>query len=401
MRVLHVTPYFAPAFCYGGPPRSVFALCSHLQRQGVEVEVVTTAANGADDLPASPSSGETYEGVRVRYLRRCFPRRFFGAADLRTALHATLDRSDLVHIHGLWNIPVHAAATAARRRGVPYVISPRGMLQPTNLARGRIRKAAAFRLFERTNLAGASLLHATSPEEADGLERLGLGVPVAMVPNGVDEPEAVSAVASFRRTHNLPVEAPLIVALGRIHPVKRLDLLFAAFARMLPASPEARLVIAGPDEGGHAAELRRRCGPEGRKMIWTGHLAPREKWGLLAEASVVAMCSDSESFGLSLAEAMSAAVPVVVTKTCPWEDVERFGAGLRVDQNVEAIATALLTMVSDRDASREMGRRGRDLVRSRYAWNSIAETMAAHYAEVFSTQDRRLRTPRPVSSEAR
>lgn len=399
MRVLHVTPYFAPAFRYGGPPRSIFALCRHLQEQGVDVEVLTTTANGPDELPASPTGGERYAGIPVRYLRQSFPRRFFGAAGLRTSLNAALDRCDLVHIHGLWNVPVHVAATTARRRGVPYVVSPRGMLQATNLARGRIRKAIAFRLIERANLAAASLLHATSPEEAAGLAHFDLGVDIAMIPNGVDEPELSPAIETFRKAYGLPGDAPLIVALGRIHPVKRLDLLLAAFARLLPGFPESRLVIAGPDEGGLAAELQGGCGPEGRNILWTGHLGPEEKWRLLKEASVVAMCSDSESFGLSLAEAMSAAVPVVVTKTCPWEEVEHAGAGLRVDQNVEAITSALQTILAKPAASAEMGRRGRELVQTRYAWEPIAATIAGRYAEVLNRQGSRNRSATAIAAE--
>ena len=66
LRVLHVSAYFAPAFRYGGPPRSILGLCQALTRAGADVEVFTTTANGDERLPAAPD-GTTYEGVRVRY----------------------------------------------------------------------------------------------------------------------------------------------------------------------------------------------------------------------------------------------------------------------------------------------------------------------------------------------
>src|SRR2546430_13590721 len=86
MRVLHVSPYFAPAFVYGGPPRSILGLCKGLQHAGVDVEVFTTTANGEKEMPASPPSGDCYDGVPGRYFARPMPRRLWSASGLREAL---------------------------------------------------------------------------------------------------------------------------------------------------------------------------------------------------------------------------------------------------------------------------------------------------------------------------
>src|SRR5947207_13541712 len=135
MRVLHVTPDFAPGFRYGGPPRSVLGLCQGLQRAGVDVEVLTTTADGPNDLAASPPEGTRYDGLLVRYVPRAFPRRFFGAR-IRATLSSALSRVDLCHIHGIWNVPEWAATRLARARDVPYIVSPRGMLQPAAMRHG-------------------------------------------------------------------------------------------------------------------------------------------------------------------------------------------------------------------------------------------------------------------------
>src|SRR5262245_47648482 len=171
MRVLQVTPYFAPAFRYGGPPRSVLGLCQGLQRAGISVEVMTTAANGGDELAASPEEGSEYEGVPVRYLPRAFPRRYFGAR-MRALLARGLGRVDLCHVHGIWNAPEWTATRLARARGVPYVLSPRGMMLPAALKRSAWQKGIAYRVLEQSALAGAQLLHATSDEEASALRGL-------------------------------------------------------------------------------------------------------------------------------------------------------------------------------------------------------------------------------------
>ena len=111
MRVLHVTPYFAPAFVYGGPPRSVLGLCRALQRAGARVDVVTTTANGSAELPPAVTRQATFDGVPVTYVPRSFPKRHFRAAALTRVLDAHAGGCDLVHVHGCWNL------SAGRPRG--------------------------------------------------------------------------------------------------------------------------------------------------------------------------------------------------------------------------------------------------------------------------------------------
>ena len=68
-----MSPYFAPAHLYGGPPASILGLCQGLQRAGVDVEVVTTTANGRTPLPPTGENADEYDGVPVRYVAAAFP----------------------------------------------------------------------------------------------------------------------------------------------------------------------------------------------------------------------------------------------------------------------------------------------------------------------------------------
>jgi glycosyltransferase involved in cell wall biosynthesis len=382
VRALHVTPYFAPAFRYGGPPRSVLGLCRALGRAGVEVEVLTTTADGPADLPASPPEGSRHEGVAVRYLQRSFPRRLFGARGLGPALDEAIARSDLVHIHGLWTLPGWMAARRARRAGVPVVMSPRGMLDAGSLAQRAWRKRIAYAVVERRNLRAAALLHATSMAEARALRLWVPGAPVVTVPNGVDAPAAGLPLPGAARLRlGIPEGAPLLLFLGRIHPIKRLDLVAAAFDRVSAALPDARLVIAGPDERGERRRLEPYFAAAGRHVHWTGEAGDAEKWALLVDADLLVLCSDSESFGMSALEAMAAGTPVVVTRTCPWPEVETAGAGFWVPQEPEAIAGAALAILRDGERAGGMGARGRALARARYSWDAVASAMAERYRE--------------------
>ena len=392
MRVLHITAYFAPAFSYGGLPRSALGLSRALRQAGVEVEVFTTTANAGGELPASPPEGDLYDGVPVRYFPLSFPRGRFRARALERALESRADHDDIVHTHGLWNAPAWAAARHARRRRIPYVLSPHGMLDSGAMAHRALRKRIAYWLRERGHVRGAALLHATSSEEARSLERWAPGIPVAVVPNGVEvRGEASSTRDAFRRTLGLPPDTPLIVFLGRLHPIKRLDLLAAAFDRIRAARPGTHLIVAGPDEGGHRARLEPLFAGAGRAVRFVGELDETAKWALLANADVLAMCSQSESFGRSVLEALAAGVPVVVTRTCPWQQVETAGCGFWVAHTAEAIADATLELLRDPARARAMGERGQTLARSAYSWDAIARAMLLHYEAVARAR------PRPVT----
>src|SRR3954465_13658692 len=362
MRVVHVSAYFPPAFRYGGPPASVLGLCKGLQRAGVDVEGVTTTANGDAALPASPREGSEYDGVPVRYAAAAFPRRFFGAR-LREPLADALDRADICHIHGIWNVPEWWASHLARAAGVRYVISPRGMLQRQAMNRGRWRKAAAFALLERRNLQAAELLHATSEQEAGAIGALNLGVPITVVPNGVDFASAAAAARGCRARLGIPAGAFVVLFLGRMHRIKRLDLLADAFAEVAATHPNAHLVLAGPDEQGLLPGVLRRLSAVVDRVHAIGSVHGARKWALLRDADVMVQCSDSESFGIVVAESLAAAVPVVATRTCPWRELETRDCGLWVEQTAPAIAAAIRLLADDPVRRAGMGERGARLAR--------------------------------------
>jgi glycosyltransferase involved in cell wall biosynthesis len=379
VRVLHVSPYFAPAHLYGGPPASILGLCQGLQRAGIDVEVVTTTANGPTPLAATARAGGEYDGVPVRYVAAAFPRRFFGAR-MRAPITAALARADICHIHGVWNVPEWWASRLARAHRVPYVVSPRGMLQPKAMLRGRWRKAVAYSLLERRNLEGASLLHATSEQEADAIRDLGLGVAVAVVPNGVDLDAAQRAVPGYRARLGIPPGAFVVLFLGRMHRIKRLDLLGSAIAEVRATRPSVHLVLAGPDEHGLVPDLMQRLSAHAGAVHALDAVSGADKWALLKDADVMVQCSDSESFGLAVVESLAAGVPVIATRTTPWQDVDTRDCGFWVEQTAAAIAAAIRTLVDDPVRRARMGERAAALAREQYGWDAIAPVMARLYS---------------------
>ena len=194
---------------------------------------------------------------------------------------------------------------------------------------------------------------------------------MCLIPNGVETPPAgVDAPCDT---------PPTFVFVGRLHAIKRLDLLIDAFARVAAVSPEARLVIAGPDEQGLRASLEARH-PLGARVTWLGAVDAARRDAVLAQARALVLCSDSESFGMAVVEAMAAGRAVIVTRTCGWNDLERRGAGLLVDQTPAAIADAMQRLLDVRAAA-EMGVKGRRWVEEAFTWDAVA----GRFIETYST----------------
>jgi glycosyltransferase involved in cell wall biosynthesis len=381
-RVVHVCAYFAPAFIYGGPPRSILALCRAQRDAGIDARVVTTSANGDGELSDEVVARGEYDGIPVHYCERAWPRSIFYAPSLASVVANELRDAHVLHIHGLWNAAVWSAAAAAKHLKRPVVLSPRGMLAPSALAHDGWRKKLVYPVADRRVIRDAARLHATSRIEFDELANMTESGRIVYVPNGVELPPPNGDARAVRSRFRLPPTAPLILFLGRIHPIKRLDLLAAAFGRVLQRHPGAHLVIAGPDEEGHRAQTAPLFTPFGGSVTWTGRVDDVDKRQLLDAVAVLVMCSNSESFGMSVAEAMAAEKPVVVTRTCPWPDVESHQAGFWVEQTSDAIAAGVNAVLSDESSARAMGRRGRSLVAAQYSWTHAASALIHAYQAV-------------------
>ena len=381
-RIVHVCAYFAPAFVYGGPPRSVLGLAKAQRARGLDARVVTTTANGETELPPEVVEAGEYDGVPVQYCERAWPRGVFRAPSLGPTLRTLINRETVLHLHGLWNATVWRAARVASEMARPYVLSPRGMLAPAARRHRAFRKQLVYPLLDGRIVARAARLHATSTGEWHDLARTWGEDRLVYAPNGVELPPARMDPREARRRLGLPVDAPVVLFLGRLHPIKRLDLLLDAFAITHRSRPGTRLLIAGPDGTGQRAALAERLLSLGDAVSWRGPVDAEQRHLLLSAASVFVMCSDAESFGLTVAEAMAAAVPVVVTRTCPWAIVEERGAGRWVDQRADAIAEAMDAVVGHPELGASMGAHGRHLVEDEYSWPSVAARLDAVYEEV-------------------
>jgi glycosyltransferase involved in cell wall biosynthesis len=372
MNLLHVTPTYWPATRYGGPIESVHRLAVAQRKLGHTVHAVATSVDGERDLDVALEQPVGVDGVDVRYARSPVLRRTYWSPGVARQVRALLPRADVLHVHSVFLWPTSKAASLARRAGVPYVVSPRGMLVPELIAqRGAWRKRAWLALFEKRTLRGAAALHVTSNRERDDLARVGIrGLPpVLVVPNGVELPG---------RNADRPRDPESIVFLGRLSWKKRVDWAI----RALVACPIAELTIAGPDSEGLRGSLEavaRECGVAER-VGFMGTVDATKRKALLERASLLVLPSVSENFGNVVVEALAHGCPVVVTPGVGAAEIVAACAGGWVCADDEqSFARAVATAMEHPSQARERGERGREHVERSLTWQAVAARMVDSY----------------------
>jgi len=289
----------------------------------------------------------------------------------------------LLHIHGLWLAGQHRAAGWARRNGIPVVWSTHGMTSPWAMRHRWWKKLPAWFAYQRRDLKDASLLHCTTEVEADWNRRLGLAKTV-VVPMGADLPDRIGLLSSGEGAAD--TAGGVLLFVGRVHPVKALDRLIAAFAGVredLRRNWKLRLV--GPEEEGELTRLRTVL-PDLEVLVPSGAVefaGPKYGAELAAEydsCACLALVSHTENFGATVVDALAHGRPVVTSTRTPWRDVVSAGCGWWVENDVATLTRTLEEVFAlSPDERRQMGANGRRMVEGRYAWRAVAEKMREAY----------------------
>ena len=380
MRILHVVPSYLPAVRYGGPIFTVHGLCRALAAKGHELQVFTTNIDGPGITATPIATPVDLDGIQIRYFPCPLVRRLYWAPALGRALHLELGKLDVVHLHSVFLWPTWAAARAARRARVPYVLSPRGMLVKDLIARrSRLTKSAWIHLIERSNVEQAAALHLTSQLEGTEIERFGWRLPrLAIIPNAIDEPLSQNGkIASD--VEAITSQQPLVLFLGRLSWKKGLDRLLRAFA----LTPAGILAVVGTDDENFAPRLAKLAAElriADRVRILPRTVIGSEKERLFAAARLFVLPSYSENFGNTVLEAMRRGVPIVVTPEVGAAEIVRTsGAGLVVAGDMEPLSSAIRLLTADLALARSMGEAGRRHVAAHFTWDQIATQMEALY----------------------
>jgi glycosyltransferase involved in cell wall biosynthesis len=371
MRVLHVIPSLAERS--GGPAAAIVPMCRALQQQGIEVEIVTTN-EGRSEIKADCLLAGA--GVPVRFFPVQLGASYKYSRPLATWLGQHVKEFALVHVHAVFNHASVAAARACRRADVPYVVRPLGTLDPWSMKQKPVRKHLFWYLFAKRLLAASAAVHYTAAAEKTAAEAYfgmnhGRVVPLGVNVNGLQNPEGVA--------NYFPMLSgkPYVLVVSRLHPKKCLAELIEAF-KSVPVQ-RWRLVIAGDGPREYVEFLKGKA-DRSERIVFNGWVEGKQKEALMRGASLFALPSRQENFGLSVMEAMACGVPVLVTPQVNLaREIDDAGAGWIV--NLKELSNGLAGVIANDEERLQRGRVAYEFAK-RYSWEQVGRDLTDFYKEI-------------------
>lgn len=381
LRVLHAIPSLS--LVHGGPSYAMGLIARSIAGVGIQCDVVTTNDDGPGRRgPSGAVQGYDGRDGRCWYLPKTF--------DIYKYCHgfpAWLSRHiedyDILHSHALFSHLPIAACRAAMAVGMPFVIRPLGTLSNYGIKQRRpILKRLSLAMVEAPLLRAAAAVHFTSDRERIEAESLRLPMRSAVIPLAVEEG------ATTDRSGRSAIS---VLFLSRLHPVKNLDSLLIAWATCSTFFPQARLRIAGDGDAQYVQSLKglaKSLSIEG-SIEWLGLVEGDEKRRAFDEADVFVLPSHSENFGIAVAEAMRAGLPIVLGEGVALAAlVQEAGAGLVVKSDPGSIADALRRFMADPVLRVETGVRARALAGREFSLRAMGERLESLYTSILSSRHR-------------
>jgi poly(glycerol-phosphate) alpha-glucosyltransferase len=328
----------------------------------VEVAAVRDAYTSLD--------GGVWGDVRVTTFEPRGPQNLFFAPAAHGWARKQRERFDIVALQGVWSALNAIVAHDVRAPRTRIVLTPQGMLDSWAIARSRLKKRLAGLIYVNRMLRNVDCFHVNSEQEAAAVRRLGYRAPIAIIPNGVELPVLEATAPPAIRT---------LLFLGRLHAKKGVRELLAAWSGLRNESNDWKLVLAGPDEMGLRSELEA-AAAGGLNLEYAGAVFGKDKDRLLRSASAFVLPSFSEGFPMSVLEAWSYGLPVIMTPQCNIDAGFQADAAISTEPTANALTTALRRLLASSPHELEsMGRRGRALVERQYSWARVAQQLEDVY----------------------
>lgn len=366
---------------HGGTSRSVPSLCNALVELGIDNHLVTA-------LPADSTVVSNFpkDKSRVHTAQESARLRSYGIGKQFRSLLSQLVESahgqTMVHDHGIWLASNHAVASYCNRKRLPRVVSPRGMLGNWAMAHGGWKKQLAWHLYQRKDLRTATAFHATSEQEATEIRSHGFQQPIVVIPNGVEVPNNLPGrkAKPFRQA----------LFLSRLHPKKGLINLIRAWHSVSDATRDWKLVIAGPDEAGHRHEVELEVAKLNlaKSVEFVGNVEGEAKWQLYVDSDLFVLPSFNENFGIVIAEALALGLPVITTKSTPWEVIQVENLGWWIENNIETLSSALRDALGlPATELKAMGARALEAMKTCFSWQAVAKKHSEFYRTLQNRSD--------------
>lgn len=357
----------------GGPAFSTYNTMRGLNAIGVETHVLMFEMGKGGKLIG--------DSVPIHFAKRPLEKVFNYSLSYKREIKAC-GKFDIYQAQGIWQYNTYAVVDVARKLGKPYIITPRGMLYPQDIAKSKPWfKNMSLRLRLLDDLNRAACIHVTCEDEMRHCRNLGVTSPIAIVPNPVE-------IKSYPSTKNDGTFR--LGYLGRISRRKNVEGLIYAWSELMDKTKNAELLIIGGGDDEYMAFLKKEVERLHLANVrFTGFISGQEKEDALNSLSVLAMPSEFENFGNVIVEGLVRGIPCVATTGAPWKDLADYRCGWWVDYNqsaiTEAVEAALNTPIAE---LQKMGERGKNLMKSKYSIEAVAEQMKDVYEWILNGRNK-------------
>ena len=300
------------------------------------------------------------------------------------------EKPDVVHINTIWLPQCAWAQLWAEQKGYKCALTVHGMLEPWIVNRNRWKKKLGMIFFQRRQLQTALWQTVTAMEEREHVLQYYSSESIAdasklnidVIPIGIDSESIAKKCASLKSDGE-----KYILFLSRIHPKKGIEILLEALCRVREKIAGYKVKIAGDGDSDYVEKLKNFCSENNLNSIveFVGGIYGDDKWRMISNASVLVLPTYSENFGLVVAEAMSASIPVITTNTTPWQILADTDSGWCVPVGVEHVADALADFASlSADELQQKGRNAFSVISREYSLGMMGEKLMSFYKKMLS-----------------
>ena len=338
----------------GGPSRSVPMLVKGLVEFGVDVTLMTIRSK---NMNVHALEGTT---ARLKVLEPSFTRR-------EIAQYLKDEKFHLIQIQSMWDWPYHKVMVEARKLGIPYIVTPRGMLEPWSLSQKKWKKKLAWWLYQRNDVQKSVCVFTTAKMEAEHVTNLGITTCKAVIPNGIE-------TDSYPCKTSVDVVKKQVLFLSRVHVKKGIEVLFEVWKQIHPDYEDWQLLVIGNGEAEyiHSLENRVECLGLKESIKILPPVFGNDKIQIYQESALFCLPSYSENFGMAIAEAMSCGTPVITTTNCPWNILNDTKTGWCIDLNVDNLKRALREALSMNPTELyDMGQKASKLIYENFDYRNV------------------------------
>lgn len=390
MKILLITPYFAPAWGYGGPPKINHELAKYLVNEGHSVQVITTdALDQRKRCPAGKTTEDNIEIIRVRNLSNYLAWNFkiFVPLGFNRYLKGVIRDFDYVFISDLRDWQNIFTYKLCKKYKIPYGIAAFGEISIPPGFKSYIKKVYDL-IWGRDMLYQAKHLFAQTDHEMKLYADFGgKKESCVLLPLGINYQDFLPPYPKddFRIKFGFEKEDQILLFIGRINYLKGIDILISVMPKMLKKFPKIKLAIIGRDDGYYLQKLETQVIDLKleNEVKFIGPLYGKDNYSAYLNASVFVFTPRHfEETSLSCLGALALGCPVITSNQASIPFLEESKAGFEINSTAEDLEEKLITVLQNDILAKEMGKNGIELIKNVFDLKKVGASLEKYILDV-------------------